>query len=231
MGMDKISVKSCALYGKVGTRIEFVAGVTDSTKELAINIVEYMREFMPESDQWELIFGHDNSLHIEAPVSTLKVIRLLYKHFKGEFELVRGTESIRDYVINCHKVSKTLVDSVINILVTDSVTVFNQCMSSIISSLKMECGTKLKNRPTREYLHSINDKYGIIDSEKLENRVDELMASLPMKDMNFNITYGKCRLAIESLIYNISESRSYPPSRLHELVQDWFDFIKNTLKV
>lgn len=135
----------------------------------------------------------------------------------------------KEYITSCHKVSKTLVDSIINVLITDSDDVVNQWMPSIVSSLKMEVGNKLKNRSTREYLHSINDKCGVIDSEKLEDRVDELMKSLPIKDRNIKITYGKCRLAIESIIYNISESRLCTTPKLRKLVQDWYDFVKVTL--
>lgn len=231
--MDRIVVKSYKLDGKSCTKIELVDGLTESTEELAIDIIDSINEdhYIPDSDPWELVYGDNNSLHIDAPVSTLKCLRFLYDQFKGEYELVRGTNSIKDYVTNCHKVSTNLVDSVINVLITDQVAVVNRWIPSIVSALKMECGTKLRDRPTREYLHSINDKYGVIDMEKLEDRVDGLMAMLPIKDRNIKITYGKCRLAIESLIYNISNSRSYSPSRLQELVQDWYKFINSTLNL
>lgn len=225
--MDKIK---CELTSSgSGTKFKLVGTDTGDVERCLKSIVHLQRKMSSDTSDWySLEYDRSGTPFILSPQSVDDTREFLINNFDGEFD---DSLIMDNYIVNCHKVSTQLVDSLINVLITDQDSVVSQWMPSIVSSLKMECGTKLKNRPTREYLHSINTNSGVIDSEKLEDRVDGLMAMLPIKDRNIKITYGKCRLAIESLIYNISNSRSYSPSRLQELVQDWYKFINSTLNL
>lgn len=86
--INKLSVKSTVLNGKSVTKIDFIGGDNEFNTELAVDVIDYQLDFMPESEPWKLVHGDNKSLYIEAYVDVTTCINFLNKHLKGEFKLV-----------------------------------------------------------------------------------------------------------------------------------------------